>query len=287
MAGADQAPRHSLVLPPPRSSWPSPLPHHREFGSGAGGWLSEAGEFGHDPFLPAHTLGSTRWEGGGAWREPLLLGPRLGKYVDGASRPFFGHRHAAGGDRGVSCCWLGVVRLQRGVGLPLRPIPPGLTGAGHLPPLPPSARGPRRHGWRHGGPRRSPHLSMVLNGVWPDWWGSPPGADLMTVMDAVWVGRNRRGPGGGLHHTLWTGSAPTTRWRPSGCTWCVGDLGHPGVGLFGSSAGIGGMWGRSSWAWPPWGPSPSLAMAAFLAIRASDGLRSPAEEELGGLDVCS
>lgn len=240
-----------------------------------GGWLSQAGFHDFAGSTLVHSVG-----GWGALAGALLLGPRLGKYVDGASRPFFGHSMPLA-VIGVFLLWLGWFGFNGGSVLSADPAGVSLVLVTTSIAASAGAIAAMVAAWWA---TRKPDLSMVLNGVLAGLVGITAGADLMTVMDAVWVGA--------IAGALVVGSIILLdRIRiddPVGAIsvhLVCGVWGTLAVGLFGSSAGIGQLGTQFLGVAAVGAFSFVFAMAAFLAIRAVMGLRVSAEEELGGLDV--
>jgi len=240
-----------------------------------GGWLSEMGF--HD------FAGSTLVHGVGGWGAlagVLILGPRIGKFVNGQSRPFFGHSMPLA-TMGVFLLWFGWFGFNGGSVLSADPggvslvlVTTSLAGSA-------GAIGAMVASWAF---IRKPDLSMVLNGVLGGLVGITAGADQMNANEAILIGA--------IAGVIVVGAViALDRLRlddPVGAIavhLVCGVWGTLAVGLFGTRAGLEQLGVQAVGITAVGGFSFLGASALFLALRATVGIRVSAREELSGLDI--
>lgn len=144
-----------------------------------GGWLAELGF--HD------FAGSTLVHSVGGWAAlvgVLFLGPRLGKYVNGQSKPIMGHSMPLL-TIGVFLLWLGWFGFNGGSVLSADPgavsyvlVTTSLAAAAGI-------MGAMAASWTI---QKKPDLSMVLNGCLAGLVGITAGADVVSVKAAILIG---------------------------------------------------------------------------------------------------
>ncbi len=240
-----------------------------------GGWLAQMGFYDFAGSTLVHAVG-----GAGALAGVLLLGPRLGKYVDGASRPFFGHSMPLA-VIGVFLLWLGWFGFNGGSVLSADPATVSLVlvttsiaaSAGAIGAVVADLM-----------VTRLPDLSMVLNGILGGLVGITAGADQMSIMESAIIGF--------IAGAIVVVSVITLdRMKiddPVGAIsvhLVCGIWGTLAVGLFGAQAGFGQLGVQALGVG-------SVALFAFLfaggvfvVLRATVGIRVSPEEEVMGLDV--
>jgi ammonium transporter, Amt family len=144
-----------------------------------GGWLDQAGFYDFAGSTIVHSVG-----GWGALAGALMLGPRLGKYVNGTIRPIMGHSMPLA-TIGVFLLWLGWFGFNGGSVLSADPalVPFVLTttclaaAAGIIAAMLVS--------WLI---QKKPDLTMVLNGCLAGLVGITAGADVVSITSAVIIG---------------------------------------------------------------------------------------------------
>jgi len=144
-----------------------------------GGWLDQAGFYDFAGSTLVHSVG-----GWGALAGALLLGPRLGKYVNGKIRPIMGHSMPLA-TIGVFLLWLGWFGFNGGSVLSGDPGPVSYVltttclaaAAGIIMAMLAS--------WTI---QKKPDLSMVLNGCLAGLVGITAGADTVSITSAVIIG---------------------------------------------------------------------------------------------------
>ena len=144
-----------------------------------GGWLQNLGfhDFAGSTFV--HSIG-----GWGALMGVIILGPRLGKYVNGKIRPIMGHSMPLA-TIGVFLLWLGWFGFNGGSVLSADPlmlsyvcVTTTLAGAAGI-------IGAMFASWVF---QSKPDLSMVLNGALAGLVGITAGADVVSVLSAILIG---------------------------------------------------------------------------------------------------
>jgi Amt family ammonium transporter len=240
-----------------------------------GGWLAERGF--HD------FAGSTLVHGVGGWGAlagVLILGPRIGKFVNGQSRPFFGHSMPLA-TIGVFLLWFGWFGFNGGSVLSADPGAVSLVLVTTSLAASAGAIGAMVASWVF---IRKPDLSMVLNGILGGLVGITAGADQMNATEAMVIGA--------IAGVIVVGAViALDRLRlddPVGAIavhLVCGVWGTLAVGLFGTRAGLDqlvtqgiGIVSIGAFAF-------SGASLLFLTLRATVGIRVSAREELSGLDI--
>lgn len=236
-----------------------------------GGWLDKAGFTDFAGSTLVHSVG-----GWGALAGALLLGPRVGKYVRGQLRPIFGHNLPLA-TIGMFLLWFGWYGFNGGSVLSANAESVSLVfvttslgaAAGLVGALIASLVF-----------SRSPDLSMVLNGALAGLVGITAGADIITPLEAVYIGAiagvvvyfsvilldkiKIDDPVGAISVHL-----------------VCGIWGTLATGLWGEGASLTaqlkGIAAYGAFCFP-------VALAIFGILRATRGIRVSREEELGGLD---
>jgi len=248
-----------------------------------GGWLAEMGFYDFAGSTIVHSIG-----GWAALAGVIVLGPRIGKYVDGKINPIPGHSIPLA-TIGVFLLWLGWFGFNGGSVLSADPALTSLVlvttslaaAAGAIGALLTAAIY-----------LKTLDLSMVLNGILGGLVGITAGADLMSPNDAILIG-------------LISGTAVVFAVvffdkikvdDPVGATSVhlvcgilgtlfVGILGSKGFG--GSAEGAGmtqlmtqliGVGATAAFVFP-------VSYIVFTIISKTIGLRVPAKEEIEGLDI--
>jgi len=144
-----------------------------------GGWLAEMNFHDFAGSTLVHSVG-----GWGALASIILLGPRLGKYVNGKTRAIMGHNMPLVAI-GVFLLWLGWFGFNGGSVLSGDPgavsyvlVTTSMAAAAGI-------IGSMIATWSI---QKKPDLTMVLNGCLAGLVGITAGADALTVMQAIWVG---------------------------------------------------------------------------------------------------
>lgn len=240
-----------------------------------GGWLSQLGF--HD------FAGSTLVHGVGGWGAlagVLLLGPRLGKYTDGGSRPFFGHNMPLA-TIGVFLLWFGWFGFNGGSVLSADPAGVSLVLVTTSLAASAGAIAAMLTSWTV---TEKPDLSMVLNGILGGLVGITAGADQMSALDSILIGA----VAGVI--VVWTVLWLDRRRLddPVGAIavhLVCGIWGTLAVGLFGAKAGLGQLGVQALGVAAVGALAFAGAWLLFAALRATVGIRVEPEEELAGLDV--
>jgi len=240
-----------------------------------GGWLAERGF--HD------FAGSTLVHGVGGWGAlagVLILGPRIGKFVHGRSRPFFGHSMPLA-TIGVFLLWFGWFGFNGGSVLSADPAAVSLVLVTTSLAASAGAIGAMAASWIF---IRKPDLSMVLNGVLGGLVGITAGADQMTATESIVIG--------GVAGVIVVGAVVALdRLRlddPVGAIavhLVCGVWGTLAVGLLGTRAGIEQLGVQALGVVSVGAFSFLGASLLFLGLRATVGIRVSAREELSGLDI--
>ena len=240
-----------------------------------GGWLSARGF--HD------FAGSTLVHGVGGWGAlagVLILGPRIGKFVNGQSRPFFGHSMPLA-TIGVFLLWFGWFGFNGGSVLSADPGAVSLVLVTTSLAASAGAIGAMTASWIF---IRKPDLSMVLNGILGGLVGITAGADQMNAMEAIVIGA--------VAGLIVVGAVVALdRLRlddPVGAIavhLVCGIWGTLAVGLFGTRAGLGQLGVQALGVLAVGAFAFTGASVLFLGLRATVGIRVSAREELSGLDI--
>jgi Amt family ammonium transporter len=144
-----------------------------------GGWLDEMGFHDFAGSTLVHSVG-----GWGALVGAIMLGPRLGKYVNGGIKPIMGHNMPLV-TIGVFLLWLGWFGFNGGSVLSADPgavsfvlVTTSLAASA-------GAVGAMLTSWSV---QKKPDLTMVLNGVLAGLVGITAGADVVSVGESVIIG---------------------------------------------------------------------------------------------------
>ena len=237
-----------------------------------GGWLAEYGFYDFAGSTIVHSVG-----GWGALAGVILLGPRLGKFVEGEVRPIMGHNLPLAA-LGVFLLWFGWFGFNGGSVLSADPasvslvfVTTTLGACGGL-------VGAMATSWTV---QEKPDLSMVLNGVLAGLVAITAGADLFTPMQAALIG----GVAGVLVVLSVIGLDRVRIDDPVGAIsvhLVCGIWGTLAVGLFvaGKSlvAQLVGVAATGAFCF-------AFAFVVFLVLKRAVGLRVEADEELRGLDL--
>ncbi len=144
-----------------------------------GGWLDQMGFYDFAGSTLVHSVG-----GWAALAGVIVLGPRLGKYVDGKIRPVAGHSMPLA-TIGVFLLWLGWYGFNGGSVLS---ADPGLVSLVFVTTSLAAAAGVMGAMAASWGLQHKPDLSMVLNGALAGLVGITAGADTVGVTSAIIIG---------------------------------------------------------------------------------------------------
>jgi Amt family ammonium transporter len=245
-----------------------------------GGWLHELGFHDFAGCTLVHTVG-----GWGALIGVIMLGPRLGKYVNGKSRPILGHNLPLA-TIGVFLLWLGWFGFNGGSVLS---ADPGSTSRVLVTTNLAAAAGVILAMVTSWIVQEKPDLSMILNGSLAGLVGVTAAADVVTPMGAVAIG----GISGVIVVFAVLLFDKIRLDDPVGALsvhLVCGVWGTLAVGIFGK-AEIAGLDYELSFLTQLIGAAAvgafSLACAGtiFGVIKATIGLRVDADEETRGLDI--
>jgi len=245
-----------------------------------GGWLAERGFHDFAGSTLVHSVG-----GWGALVGVLMLGPRVGKYVMGKSRPIMGHSMPLA-TMGVFLLWMGWFGFNGGSVLSADPnhtsrvlVTTNLAAAAGV-------MAAMITSW---GMQKKPDLSMILNGSLAGLVGVTAGADVVTPTGAIIIGV----VSGVLVVLAVLGFDRMKVDDPVGALsvhLVCGVWGTLAVGLFGKPE-LGGLDYELSFGAQAMGVLAvgifSLVCAALIfgIIQATMGLRVSEKEELSGLDI--
>jgi ammonium transporter, Amt family len=144
-----------------------------------GGWLDQMGFYDFAGSTLVHSVG-----GWGALAGALLLGPRIGKYFNGSTRPIMGHNMPLV-TIGVFLLWLGWFGFNGGSVLSANPgevsrvlVTTSLAAAAGI-------IGSMLTSWFI---QKKPDLTMALNGCLAGLVGITAGADAVSIMSSVVIG---------------------------------------------------------------------------------------------------
>jgi len=218
--------------------------------------------------------------GWGALAGAIILGPRLGKYVNGKVKPILGHSMPLA-TIGVFLLWLGWFGFNGGSVLSADPGLVSLTLVTTSIAASAGAVGAMLTSWVM---LKKPDLSMVLNGILAGLVGITAGADQMSAMDATLIGLIA-----GVIVVLSVLFFDKIKIDdPVGAIsvhLVCGIWGTLAVGLFGAKAGMpqltSQLIGIAAYAVFTF----IFALVLFLVIKFTMGLRVSEEEETGGLDL--
>jgi len=239
-----------------------------------GGWLDNLDVAFYDfaGSTLVHSVG-----GWGALAGVIILGPRLGKYANGAIKPIAGHSMPLA-TIGVFLLWLGWFGFNGGSVLSADPnlvslvfVTTSLAAAGGV-------IGAMITTWIV---EKKPDLSMVLNGSLAGLVGITAGADVVSVNASILIGF--------IAGVIVVGSViildRVKLDDPVGAIsvhLVCGIWGTLAAGLFGAGTSIVsqliGIAAYGAFCFP-------AALILFFALKATIGLRVSEEEERGGLDV--
>ena len=245
------------------------------------GWLHDLGFYDFAGSTLVHSVG-----GWGALAGVIVLGPRLGKYVNhnGASkvRPIMGHSMPLAAI-GVFLLWFGWFGFNGGSVLSADPELVGIVFTTTSLAAAAGIIGAMLMSWIF---NKQPDLSMMLNGALAGLVGITAGADVINVFDSIIVGFIA----GVIVYVSVVGFDKLRIDDPVGAIsvhLVCGIWGTLAVGIFGNfdDPEIGtfmdqlvGVLACAAFCFP-------VALVLFLALKFSLGLRVSREEELGGLDI--
>ena len=144
-----------------------------------GGWLDQMGFYDFAGSTLVHSVG-----GWGALAGIIVLGPRLGKYVNDQIRPIAGHSMPLA-TIGVFLLWLGWFGFNGGSVLSADPELVSLVFVTTSLAAAAGVIGAMATSWMT---QHKPDLSMVLNGSLAGLVGITAGADVVSVMSAIIIG---------------------------------------------------------------------------------------------------
>ena len=238
-----------------------------------GGWLDQMGFYDFAGSTLVHSVG-----GWGALAGIIVLGPRLGKYVNDQIRPIAGHSMPLA-TIGVFLLWLGWFGFNGGSVLSADPELVSLVFVTTSLAAAAGVLGAMGASWML---QHKPDLSMVLNGALAGLVGITAGADVVSVMSAIIIGLVA-----GVIVVVSVLQIDRAKLDdPVGAVsvhLVCGIWGTLAVGIFGGSdfsfvtqlIGVA-AYGVFSFV---------AALAMFYAIKGCCGLRVTEEEERKGLDV--
>ncbi|MCB0300404.1 MAG: ammonium transporter, partial [Calditrichaeota bacterium] len=143
------------------------------------GWLDDLNFYDFAGSTIVHSVG-----GWGALAGVLLLGPRIGKYVNGTVKPIMGHNLPMA-TIGVFLLWLGWFGFNGGSVLSADPGPVSFVFVTTTLAAAAGIMGAMMTSWTV---QKKPDLSMVLNGCLAGLVGITAGADSVTVMSSIIIG---------------------------------------------------------------------------------------------------
>lgn len=144
-----------------------------------GGWLQDMGFYDFAGSTLVHSVG-----GWGGLAGILLLGPRMGKYVNGKTKPILGHSMPLA-VIGVFLLWLGWFGFNGGSVLSANP---GLVSYVLVTTCLAAAAGMIGSMFVSWTISKKPDLSMILNGCLAGLVGITAGADVVSVMSSIIIG---------------------------------------------------------------------------------------------------
>ena len=237
-----------------------------------GGWLAQMGFHDFAGSTLVHSVG-----GWAALAGIILLGPRLGKYVNGTIRPILGHNVPLA-VLGMFLLWFGWYGFNGGSVLS---ADPGLVSLVFVTTSLAAAAGVVSAMITTWTVHKHPDASMVLNGALAGLVGITAGADVVTPLSAVIIGLVA-----GLIVVFSVRTFDRLKLDdPVGATsvhLVCGVWGTLAVGIFSADFSVitqligVAAYGTASFA---------SAFVIFLAVRAAIGLRVSPEEERRGLDL--
>ena len=237
-----------------------------------GGWLAARGFHDFAGSTMVHSVG-----GWGALAGVMLLGPRLGKYVNGKSKPIMGHSMPLA-VIGVFLLWLGWFGFNGGSVLSGDPGPVSYVLVTTTLAAAAGIMGAMAASWTI---QKKPDLSMVLNGCLAGLVGITAGADVVSLTASIVIGA----VAGILVVLAVIGFDRIRLDDPVGALsvhLVNGVWGTLAVGLFSKEYSVItqliGVTASAVFCFV-------FAYAAFFAIKHILGLRVGADEELKGLDI--
>ncbi len=237
-----------------------------------GGWLDAAGFYDFAGSTLVHSVG-----GWGALAGVILLGPRLGKYVNGTTRAIMGHSMPLA-TIGVFLLWLGWFGFNGGSVLSGDPGPVSFVLVTTSLAAAAGIVGAMVTSWLV---QKKPDLSMVLNGALAGLVGITAGADVVSVMSSVIIG----GIAGVIVVFSVIALDKLKLDDPVGAIsvhLTCGVWGTLAVGIFSADHSLGAQFlGVAAYGITCF----IAAMVIFGAIKAIMGIRVDEEEELRGLDI--
>ncbi len=239
------------------------------------GWLNDRGFYDFAGSTLVHSVG-----GWGALAGALLLGPRIGKYVDGKLRPIPGHSMPLA-TIGVFLLWLGWFGFNGGSVLSANPGAVSLVLVTTSIAASAGAIGAMIVSW---GIFKKPDLSMVLNGILAGLVGITAGADQMDALSATWIGLIA----GALVvlSVLFFDKIKVD--DPVGAIsvhLTCGIWGTLAVGIFGAKAGMTQFIEQLIGVAACGAAAFVFSLILFLIVKLIFGLRVSTEEETSGLDL--
>ena len=144
-----------------------------------GGWLDDRGFYDFAGSTLVHSVG-----GWAALAGVILLGPRLGKYVNGSSKPIMGHNMPLA-TIGVFLLWLGWFGFNGGSVLSADPEMVSFVFVTTAIAASAGVIGAMMLSWII---QKKPDLTMALNGALAGLVGITAGADVVSVTSAVIIG---------------------------------------------------------------------------------------------------
>jgi len=218
--------------------------------------------------------------GWGALAGALILGPRLGKYVDGKIKPILGHSMPLA-TIGVFILWLGWFGFNGGSVLS---ADPGLVSLTLVMTSIAAAAGGVSAALISWIILKKPDLTMALNGILAGLVGITAGADQMTAMNSTVIGL----VAGALVFSSVLLFDKIKIDDPVGAIsvhLVCGIWGTLAVGLIGAKAGIPQLISQFTGVLAYGVFCFVSALVIFLVLKVTMGLRVSAEEEIGGLDI--
>ena len=237
-----------------------------------GGWLDAMGFYDFAGSTLVHSVG-----GWGALAGVIVLGPRLGKYVDGQIRGIAGHSMPLAAI-GVFLLWLGWFGFNGGSVLSADPELVSLVFVTTCLAASTGILGALATSWLV---QSKPDLSMVLNGMLAGLVGITAGADVVSVNSAMVIGLIAGGIVVGSVLAIDRAKLDDPVGAISVHLVC-GIWGTLAVGIFSADHSFGtqliGVLAYGAFTFP-------LALAIFYVLKATIGLRVSEEHERQGLDV--
>ncbi len=239
------------------------------------GWLNDRGFYDFAGSTLVHSVG-----GWGALAGAILLGPRIGKYIDGKVRPIPGHNMPLA-TIGVFLLWLGWFGFNGGSVLSANPAAVSLVLVTTSIAASAGAIGAMIVSW---GIFKKPDLSMVLNGILAGLVGITAGADQMDALSSTWIGLIA----GALVVLSVLFFDKVKIDDPVGAIsvhLTCGVWGTLAVGIFGAKASMKQLTEQLIGVAACGATAFIFSFVLFLIVKLIFGLRVSAEEETSGLDL--